>query len=204
MKRDLQKLIKELSEYFEKRNISDKEGVRTLAYVDDGTGKDKLNDLSFFDFVEAEDSNPCASYADYDDIKDELNFLLDGKAADETLFDLVEAHLKEKGLKPSEVYRKAQISKQDFSRYVRPNAESISRTMVFNLAIGLRLDFKETKRLLKSAGFGFNSKSKFDIIVMYCIKRELYDVTLINMLLDEFKQPLLKSQNYRENGIKNG
>lgn len=135
----------------------------------------------------------------YTAVKGELETYFKNAQPDETLFDLVEKHLKAKGIKPSAVYRKAQISRQDFSRYVRPSCGSISRTMVFNLAIGLKLDGKETETLLKSAGYGLNIKSKFDFIIMFCIDRKIYDIALINMLLEDFGQRLLKSYYYREN-----
>lgn len=147
----------------------------------------------------------CSSYVDdgdekYYEIKELLgDFLSDKPEKKETLFELVEMYLREKHLKPSQVYRKGQMSKQDFSRYVKPDAETINRSLVFNLAIGLMLDVPQTKRLLKSAGFGINMKSRFDLILIFCIDKEIYDVTLINMLLEDFSQPQLKTYYYKEN-----
>lgn len=192
---NLQKIIDELAEFLASQDIAENAEIQ----VTEDLSEDTFENLAFYsDSVDAR-VEPCAGYADYDDFKRELKTCIESNAIQESLFYLVEMHLKEKGLKPSEVYKSAQISKQDFSRYVRPEAETISRTMVFNLAIGLKLNSKETKRLLRSAGYGYNKKNKFDIIVMFCIDRELYDVTFINMLLDEFEQPLLKTYNYREN-----
>lgn len=186
---DLQKHKKILSEYFA--------GKIKFAFTDVRASSVKLMS---YDGEKGQKRKPkktdetCAFIVDMSDVQSYI-----GKSRiKQSFFDLVEMHMKQKGLKPSEVYRKAQISKQDFSRYVRPDVESVGRAMVFSLAVGLELSCAETKALLRSAGLGFNKRSKSDLIIMYCIENELYDIETVNMLLDEFGQKMLKTHCYKE------
>lgn len=190
-----QSTVAELKEFLKSQELQ----AERQTNEDGATSSDyEVENFAYYVGEQVSKAEPCVSYSDYDNLKDELKTCINHYAVNETLFDLVEKHLKETGMKPSEVYKNAQISKQDFSRYIKPKADTISRTMVFNLAIGLKLDLKETKDLLKSAGYGFNKKNKFDLIIMFCINKKLYDVTFINLLLDEFGQPLLITRKYRE------
>ena len=95
---------------------------------------------------------------------------------------------------PKDVYINAKLSRQDFSRITTPG-KGVKRSTVFSVAIGLKLTWVETQVLLRSAGYAFRDNSEFDMILMYCISKKMYDVQTINELLYEYGQDTL-ADNY--------
>ena len=49
----------------------------------------------------------------------------------------------------------------------------------------------QTVDLLSRAELAFSPSREFDLIVRYCIERQIYDVMEINAILFEYEQPLL-------------
>jgi hypothetical protein len=60
-------------------------------------------------------------------------------------------------------------------------------------AVALELDLRETKQLLRKAGFALTRSSKFDLVLEYCIKHRIYNIYDINEVLFELDMPLLGS-----------
>ena len=95
------------------------------------------------------------------------------------------------GKKDSEVYKKANISKQHFSK-IRNNPDyKPTKPTAIALALALELDLEDTKDLLERAGYALTNSSKFDLVIRYFIEQGNYDLIEINMALYEFDQPLL-------------
>ena len=107
----------------------------------------------------------------------------------ETLLNLID----ERGLKDSQVYKKANLSKQHFSK-IRNNLQyRPTKPTALALALALELDLKATRDLIGRAGYALTNSSKFDLIVRYFIEQGNYNVVDINLALYEFDQPLLGS-----------
>ena len=105
----------------------------------------------------------------------------------ETLFQLID----EKGKKDSEIYKKANMTRQHFSK-IRNNPDyKLSKVTAVSLALALELDLEQTKDLIGRAGYAFTNSSKFDLIIRYFIEQKKYNVVEINMALYEFDQSLL-------------
>ena len=101
--------------------------------------------------------------------------------------------IQERGLKNATVYKKANISKQHFSKIINdPNAKP-SKPTAIALALALELDLEGTKDLIGRAGYALTNSSTFDLIIRYFIERKQYNVIEINMALYEFDQSLLGS-----------
>lgn len=95
------------------------------------------------------------------------------------------------GKKDAEIYKKASLSKQHFSKIRNnPNYKPTKPTAIA-LALALELDLEETKELIGRAGYALTNSSKFDLIIRYFIEQGNYNVVEINMALYEFDQTLL-------------
>ena len=105
----------------------------------------------------------------------------------ETLLKLID----QTGKKDSEIYKRANISKQHFSKIRNnPNYKPTKPTAIA-LALALELDLDATKDLIGRAGYALTNSSKFDLIIRYFIEQGNYNVVEINMALYEFDQMLL-------------
>ena len=132
-----------------------------------------------------EEPLPCASKAM--SLEDML------KQADagftETLLKLID----QTGKKDSEIYKKANISKQHFSKIRNNPNYKPTKATAMALAIALELNIEETSDLIGRAGFALTNSSKQDLIVKYFIENKNYNIVEINLALYEFDQGLLGS-----------
>lgn len=105
----------------------------------------------------------------------------------ETLLKLID----KTGKKDSEIYKKALLSKQHFSK-IRNNANyKPTKPTAIALALALELSLDDTKDLIGRAGYALTNSSKFDLIIRYFIEQGNYNVVEINIALYEFDQCLL-------------
>ena len=105
----------------------------------------------------------------------------------ETLLKLID----QSGKKDSEIYKKANISKQHFSKIRNNPHYKPTKPTAIALALALELDMEQTKDLIGRAGYALTNSSKFDLIIQYFIEQGNYNVIEINMALYEFDQSLL-------------
>ena len=113
--------------------------------------------------------------------------LLEDAGFTETLLKLIDRT----GKKDSEIYKKANLSKQHFSK-IRNNLHyQPTKATAIALALALELDLEATRDLIGRAGFALSNSSKFDLIIRYFIEQRIYNVVEINLVLYQFDQPLL-------------
>ncbi|MDY6295128.1 MAG: XRE family transcriptional regulator [Schwartzia succinivorans] len=94
--------------------------------------------------------------------------------------------IKEKGRKPTDIYKKADINKDLFSKikankYYRPTKET-----ALAFAIALHLNLKETADLIGRAGYALSSSIKSDLIVQCYIEAKVYNIMSVNDSLVEY------------------
>ena len=107
----------------------------------------------------------------------------------ETLLKLID----DSGKKDSEIYKKALLSKQHFSK-IRNNPDyKPTKPTAISLALALELDLDATKDLIGRAGYALTNSSKFDLIVRFAIEHGMYNLVEINCMLFEHDQSLLGS-----------
>lgn len=93
--------------------------------------------------------------------------------------------INKKGLKNSEVYAAANISKQYFSKLLKGQVRP-SKEKVLALAVGLRLNMDETVDFLRIAGYALSPISQTDAVVRYFIVHEDYNVLKIDIVLFDY------------------
>ena len=93
--------------------------------------------------------------------------------------------INKKGLRNSEVYAAANISKQYFSRLMKGTVNP-SKKKVLALAVGLRLNLDETVDFLRIAGYALSPISQTDAVVRYFIEHKDYNVIKIDIVLFDY------------------
>ena len=100
-----------------------------------------------------------------------------------------EKHLQQlinkKGLRNSEVYAAANISKQYFSKLLKGQVKP-SKDKMLALAVGLRLNMDEVVDFLRIAGYALSPISQTDTVVEYFIRKQEYNVLKINIVLFDY------------------
>lgn len=139
--------------------------------------------------VMEETAMPCAPKAvapwKPETIEDALNMI------DESFSEMILRKIKEKGMKNSDCYKKANIDKKLFSKIINTKNYKPKKTTALALAIALELSLDDTKELLLKAGMALSHSDKFDIIVEFFIMHGKYDIFEINEMLYDFDQSLL-------------
>lgn len=93
--------------------------------------------------------------------------------------------INKKGLKNSEVYAAANISKQYFSKLLKGQVKP-SKEKMLALAVGLHLNMDETVDFLRIAGYALSPISQTDTVVEYFIRKQEYNVLKIDIVLFDY------------------
>ena len=109
----------------------------------------------------------------------------------ETFSNMLLRLIEESGEKNSAIYNRANIDRRHFSKIANNENYRTTRETALAFAIALRLNFEQTQELLSTAGYTLTNTNLGDVIVTFFIKRQIYDVFLINDYLYEYKQTLL-------------
>lgn len=99
-----------------------------------------------------------------------------------------------KAVSDIEVYKKACIDRRHFSK-IRSNKDyHPSKKTVITLALALELDIEDTDKLLNSAGFTLSQSDTFDLVIQFCLEKEIYNIYDVNLALDYFSLEPLTGQ----------
>ena len=149
----------------------------------------RRRDMDISESAVLRESLPCAPMATSKAMSLEEMLKQADAGFTETLLKLID----QIGKKDSEIYKRANLSKQHFSKIRNnPNYKPTKPTAIA-LALALELDLEATKDLIGRAGYALTNSSKFDLIIRYFIEQGNYNVVEINLALYEFDQPLLGS-----------
>jgi hypothetical protein len=89
----------------------------------------------------------------------------------------------ERELSPAELYKRANIDRRQYSRFMGPEGRHPSMNTVISFALALRLDRAEFDEFLQTAGYSLSKSSTRDVCIMYCLEKRIYDIYEVNALL---------------------
>ncbi|MBR5799058.1 MAG: macro domain-containing protein [Lachnospiraceae bacterium] len=135
--------------------------------------EDKSNVLEPWEFLEANESA----------LKERMEHLSD------TFVEYLMYLLKQKGLTGAQVYNRALISKQLFSKIKLNPQYHPDKSTAMRLCIGAGLNLDETKDLLARAGYALSPCDKRDIIFSFFIEHEVFDMFEIDIALENHGLP---------------
>lgn len=97
--------------------------------------------------------------------------------------------IESKGLMNAEVYKRAIITKQLFSKIKLNSEYHPDKATAMRLCVGAGLSLDETKDLLARAGYALSPCDKRDIIFSYFIEHGVHDMIEIDIALEEHGLP---------------
>jgi hypothetical protein len=108
--------------------------------------------------------------------------------------DLLEKFTSKKGLTNSEVYKKAYIDRRVYSKLSGDHKYHPGKRTIIALGLAMEVSRYEMEIFLASAGYCLNPCSVFDLVIMYCIENEVYNVNTVNALLVEMGEKILHKE----------
>ena len=122
-------------------------------------------------------------YRSFRNISDEASkYIKKNKKAD-SFAHILDKKRKEKELSPSELYKKANIDRRSYSKFMGPERKHPSKNTAISFALALGLNRQEFDDLLQTAGFALSNTSSRDVCIMYCLENSIYDIDDVNALL---------------------
>jgi len=139
-------------------------------------------------FCKTETAQETLDYSDFLEdnqsaLKERMNHLAD--TFQEYLLYLIES----KGLTNAEVYKRALITKQLFSKIKLNPQYHPDKATAMRLCVGAGLNLDETKDLLARAGYALSPCDKRDVIFSFFIEHEVHDMIEIDIALEEHGLP---------------
>lgn len=122
--------------------------------------------------------------------KHDLNFYVE--TADDPFCQYLQQLINKKGYKNSQVYKKANLTKQYFSKLMNGQVNP-TKEKLLSISIALELNMDETKDMLMMAGYAMSPCNKVDLVVAYFIRRRIYNMFDIEIALDDLGLPTLSS-----------
>ena len=107
-----------------------------------------------------------------------------GRSFSQTLQELME----EKGLKPAEVYKAADLTRQHFHKIRQNRDYQPNRQTAMALCVALHLNLPEAEELLRTAGYTFSEYQIEDLVYRYHISRGQYDHLEIQYQIYDLQQ----------------
>lgn len=90
------------------------------------------------------------------------------------------------GRRDSEIYKKARIDRRLFSK-IRSNKKYIpSKKTVLALCLALELPRDQADLLLACAGYSLSRADDFDLLIAFCMEKNIFNFFEIDEMLDHF------------------
>ena len=121
--------------------------------------------------------------------------LLDEEEMAESFQDVLLGFLKSKGIKEdSDLYNRIPIDRKLLTK-IRDKADFVPiKNLAILLGVGLQLNREEMDLLLRSARYRLSRSHKEELVVAFCVENQIYDVKVIDQLLDDQELPLISQR----------
>ncbi len=135
----------------------------------------------------ADEAAVAPNEADYDTFIEESEAALKERIAhlSDTFQEYLMYLIETKGLTNADVYKRALLTKQLFSKIKLNSDYHPDKATAMRLCIGVKLNLDETKDLLARAGYALSPCEKRDVIFSYFIEKGVYDMIEIDIALEE-------------------
>ena len=99
--------------------------------------------------------------------------------------DVLFSFLKNKKLSLNNVLKQSDLDRRYVSKF-KSKTYRPSKNTVKALSIGLKLNKEEALSFLKTAGYYLSDSLTEDLIFMFCLENEIYNISDVNQLLYDF------------------
>ena len=127
-----------------------------------------------------------ADYQIYDEIEPEEleNFIK--KKRKPTLNELLFSFIDRENKTDSDIYKKAGIDRRHFSKIRSNPSYRPGKNTVIALALALELPSDDVILLLSSAGHSLSDSDTADLVIQFCLEKNIYDIDAVNEALVHF------------------
>ena len=118
-------------------------------------------------------------------------YFIDERRKSETFSVLLERKRLEKGLTAPQLYEGAWIDRKLYSKINGNRHYHPSKNTAIALGFSLKLTKEEMEELLASAGYILSMSSIFDLVILFSLENDIYDLYDVNALLITADQKVL-------------
>ncbi|MGD7023461.1 hypothetical protein ACQCVK_12745 [Rossellomorea vietnamensis] len=94
------------------------------------------------------------------------------------------ALIDESGFTDPDIYRRAGIDRKHFSKIRSKPGYRVGRNTAIALALALELGIEEAEDLLAAAGYSLSFSDTYDLVIRFCLEKEIHDLDYVNQALD--------------------
>lgn len=195
------KIKEQLREYISKYYINDILSADISVFEQTDSDRDFLRSNRMCNYViplkesKSKDIKESASYVDYSvaepvqeksaclakySIEREDKFVTKPKFA-----QVLIKYIDSKHMTDSECYKKAGVDRRLFSKIRNDKDYTPSKKTVFAFVLALQLNVQQAQELMESAGYAISYSYLRDVIVLYCLENNIYNLYDVNALLEE-------------------
>ena len=108
------------------------------------------------------------------------------KRIEETFPKYLLRYIAERGLNQVDVYKRAHLDRRVFSKLRNEENYMPSERTIWAVALAMELTLDEALALFKEAGYTLSDRVKDDVIIKFFFENRIYDIFLINEVLDHY------------------
>jgi hypothetical protein len=115
----------------------------------------------------------------------DVNKFIREKKKEDTFAIRLKHKMQEKKMTPKELYSAADIDRRLFSKINTDKNYHPTKSTAIALGLALHLESDDMDDLLNSAGFTLSNTSITDLVILFCIENQIYNIMDVNSLLFE-------------------